>query len=541
MSQRLLIIGLDGYEASIADTLISRGKMPHLERLQTQSARLQLDHGAFKRTGLAWQHFSTGQAPDKSGIWSAVNFDPKSYNARQLAGAPIPFLEQAGSRAVVIDAPYFDLRKTENVRGFVNWGAHDPGVEAFSRPAHLLEEIGYRFGDYPAQEDIYGFVWPDAARTADAASRLTRSLDLRTDITAWMLSDKMPDWDVALTVVSELHSAIEPFWHGFDETHPLHDLPSGAVAREGLESIYIALDRMIGRMTELYPDAAILLFSMHGMGANDADAPSMILFPEFMYRLQFGKPLFQAPAHWAHARNGVPLLATNERWESSIFQILKRHRPLGSRIMRKAGRVGQALGRVMSGQPTDEDARAEFGLDWMPSSYYRPHWPQMRAFALPSYYDGRIRLNVAGREARGMVDPVEYEAECARIERELLQLTDPRTGEAVVEEIMRTSPGDPSGVPDSDGDIVVIWRGDALGFNHPNMSGIGPVPYRRTGGHTGGHGEFMLRGDNINAGEHGIASAFDVAPTIEDWLGVDTPASLSGQSVMSRFKVSADA
>ena len=33
-------------------------------------------------------------------------------------------------------------------------------------------------------------------------------------------------------------------------------------------------------------------------------------------------------------------------------------------------------------------------LEWMPATRYRALWPTMRAFALPSFYDGRVRLNL---------------------------------------------------------------------------------------------------------------------------------------------------
>src|SRR4029079_6871353 len=42
-------------------------------------------------------------------------------------------------------------------------------------------------------------------------------------------------------------------------------------------------------------------------------------------------------------------------------------------------------------------------LDWMPVSRYRHFWPKMQAFALPAFYDVRVRINVVGRESHGTV------------------------------------------------------------------------------------------------------------------------------------------
>ena len=532
MSQRLLIIGLDGFETRIAEYLFAEGQMPNYKSQLEKSGRFKLDHGDHKRTGLAWQHFAAGLSPDKSGIWSAVTFDPKTYNARQLARTPAPFLKSLGDKVVVLDAPYFDLRPSDDVLGFVNWGAHDPGVDSFSRPDSLLNEIKEQFGDYPAKADIYAHTWPSKEKTDASAKRLADALRVRSDVSEWVLKERLPDWRVALSVVSELHSAIEPMWHGFDETHPLHSLPSAQAAKEGLLNIYHALDEYIGRMARVFPDAAILLFHMHGMGPNDADAPSMILLPELMYQLEYGQPWFKTPGEWKSNSSGAPSMSSDIGWSDLVNRGLHAREPIHERILRRAGVKRHT--RLTSGEDGNERI-TDFGLEWMPSFYYRRFWKDMRAFALPSYYDGRIRLNVVGREATGRVALEEYDAECARIERELLQVTNPRTGETVVDEIIRTSPSDPMAVPDTDGDIVVIWRGAALAFRHPDMKTIGPVPFRRTGGHTGGVGEMAFCADGIEPGDRGTISAFDVAPTIEHFLQLNERYALSGESALLKL------
>ena len=66
----------------------------------------------------------------------------------------------------------------------------------------------------------------------------------------------------------------------------------------------------------------------------------------------------------------------------------------------------------------------------------------MPAFALPSFYDGRIRLNLRGRERDGVVDPADYERVCDDIEQLLRECRDPRTGEPVLAAVERVA-GDP--------------------------------------------------------------------------------------------------
>src|SRR4029453_6398125 len=69
--QRVLAIGLDGYEVSLASKLIAAGEPPALASLTERSARFRLNHGAGQRTGLAMEHVCSGRSPEAAGRWSA--------------------------------------------------------------------------------------------------------------------------------------------------------------------------------------------------------------------------------------------------------------------------------------------------------------------------------------------------------------------------------------------------------------------------------------------------------------------------------------
>ena len=77
-----------------------------------------------------------------------------------------------------------------------------------------------RFGEYPAPEFIYGYVWADVDRTREMGLALATAVDVRADVTRWLFGERLPDWDLGIMVVSELHSATEALWHGWDKGHP---------------------------------------------------------------------------------------------------------------------------------------------------------------------------------------------------------------------------------------------------------------------------------------------------------------------------------
>jgi predicted AlkP superfamily phosphohydrolase/phosphomutase len=430
-----------------------------------------------------------------------------------------PFVAGLGRPSVMFDPPYFNLATAPDALGLVGWGAHDPGVAQSSRPEGLADEIERRFGPYPATPWIYGFVWPSPERTRTMGEDLVRAIDLRADIASWMFGDRLPDWELGYMVVSEYHSAIEALWHGVDPDHPLNALPSAEPARLGLEAVYEAGDRLVGRMIDRFPDARFAIFNPHGMGANNADVANMLLLPELLYRHSFGRPCNRG-GDWPTLADGTPVIAGEQSWEDEIDRTLPN-------TLKRQGRVGRAasrLRRIVGG----DDAEEGLPLDWMPSVRYRRFWPEMRAFAFPSFYDGQVRINLAGREARGIVARDDYESTCDEIETLLRECRDLATGRPVVSAIERTAR--PDRLDGSEPDLLFLWAGSPLGLDHPVHGRIGPFPYRRSGGHTGGDGIAWLAGPGIVAGDHGTRSAFDIVPTVIDLLGDRPAGKLSGES-----------
>src|SRR5438046_10729023 len=98
----------------------------------------------------------------------------------------------------------------------------------------------------------------------------------------------------------------------------------------------------------------------------------------------------------------------------------------------------------------------------MPASRYQPYWHAMRYFALPSFYDGRIRINLTGRERDGTVPVADYAAVCDEIEELVRACRDVRTGETVVDHVERCAGRDPLSFGPTESDLVVVWVGAAV-------------------------------------------------------------------------------
>ncbi|HEX8191021.1 MAG TPA: hypothetical protein VF586_21865 [Pyrinomonadaceae bacterium] len=521
--QRVLAIGLDGYEESLERRFMEAGELPALARLRERSARYLLDHGPAQRSGLAWEHFSTGLSPERAGRWTALHFDPETYDVWQEGTRLQPFAARLRSRTVVFGPPYFDLAQAPQVRGVVGWGVHDPGVPLAARPDDLLSEFEGRFGKYPAERWIYGVVWASPERTREMGEALARAVPLRARAARWLLGQRLPDWELAVVVVSEPHSALEGLWHGIDPSHPLHRMPSAEAAREGVLEVYRGVDRLVGELEAAFPDAALVVFSMGGMGSNHSDTASMALLPELMYRRAHGRPLLRQPDGWTDAAASPPL-GEREDWSAAVRAHLPADAP--APMLSRLGRAARRL----AGKDGAAGSHLRRPINWIPAMSYRPHWRAMDAFALPSFYDGRIRINLEGREAGGRVRASEYVARCDKLEAALRECRDPATGEGVVGHVERVEGRDPATLGPTEADVVVVWKGTFCALEHPTLGRVGPVPFRRTGGHTGPFGMAYLSNAGLESGDRGVRSAFDVAPTLCELLGERPPEGLKGFS-----------
>jgi hypothetical protein len=322
----------------------------------------------------------------------------------------------------------------------------------------------------------------------------------------------------------------------------LHDSPSGRAAGDALTSVYRAADRFVGDIIAATEPSSVIVFSMGGMGPNRSDAASMVLLPELMLRWSLGERRLVVPEEWTRQPGIAPVGDTDATtWSRAWFPGAPAPVEPPSSLPAAARRLGALLApsvrrRIQRARTQRRLRTLPVGyrdIDWMPAAWYVDRWPEMRAFAVPSFYDGRVRINLRGREAAGIVDVADYDRTCDEIEQCVRDCIDPSTGRSVVESVDRSAGNDPFALGNSLADIVFVWAGCPLAFEHRQLGIIGPVPYRRTGGHTSPYGFASLTGPDVIAGDYGVTSALDVAPTVFELVTGRRHDRLSGQSLVS--------
>jgi predicted AlkP superfamily phosphohydrolase/phosphomutase len=542
---RVLAIGLDAADWRIIERLLRQGALPNFARIRARSAECVLQNEAASRTTLVWEAFLTGRENPNDPRSGGVAFDGATYRASKVAaGETALFYEPCpGLRTIAFDVPHLAVSgSSEDVR-VCSWGTHAISSPPATRPPGLLREIDAAFGRHPAFRREHRYAWHNPLFTKWLAGALAVGSRRRVDVARW-LQARYPDWDLFLTVMSEVHSAGENFGYVLDPQHPLADCLYAPSHRTRLDDVYLDLDAALGKFVDDLPrDAVLVVFSLHGTAANDSEVAATLLFPELLYRLAFGRPLLRDPDRRDDGALPAPIVPPSDgTWDDYMrarfggnvgarFQRALRSLapgPLAKVISAGHRTVTDDLGHLLTTLAGDS---RDANLDWQVPCWYRPHWPRMKAFALPTFADARLRLNVRRRERDGIVDPNHYDATCSEVELWLRACRNPRTGRPVVAAVTRPRANDPMARNGPDADLVVRCAEAIDCLEHPGIGIIGPFPFRRTGAHTG-QGFALFSGPGIAPRHLGEHRGIDLPATILMLLGREHPSHLDGRSIL---------
>jgi predicted AlkP superfamily phosphohydrolase/phosphomutase len=494
---KVLVLALDACDRSIALRMAQQGRMPNLQSLLDRgtSGTIYNPPGLF--VGSVWPTLYTGTSPGTHGRYCFRQYQPGTYEVRPTNVAhdvrALPFwehLSQVGRRVAILDVPHSAVSEGLNGIQLVDWGAHDanPGFRVW--PPSLEQEVR-SLPAHPVGVDCNG-----DRRDPDDFSLLSDNLlhgvKLRTQMVSSFLGQG--GWDLFFHAFSEAHCVGHQCWHLHDPSHPRFREELQA-AGDPLDVVYMALDRAVGELVSLAgPDATVMVLLSHGMGAHFGG--NHLLDP-VLRRLELsGLPKV--------VRDAVDI--TDRAFDAAPWKFRRR-------ALRLAGRHPGPY----------EWRRAGFE-----PYLFLTDGRHRRYFAVPNndVYGG-IRINVKGREPRGLVSPgAELDDIHESIERGLLGLVNVATGEPVVHQVMHTRELFSGPLLDSLPDLLVEWNWSAP-IEVVASPRIGTISVNDTETRTGDHrppGFFVAAGPGVTPGrlDRPVASV-DVAPTMCALLGTELP------------------
>lgn len=510
---KVLILGIDAASPELLLKWSAEGTLPNIANLMGRglSGATNGLEGFF--IGSTWPSIYTGASPASHGFHYLVQLKPGSYDYYRPADHGLfhsePFwsaLSKAGRRVAILDAPLSPLDPLLNGMQVLEWGGHDAIYGFMTQPAELIHDIRARFGEHPAGTKCDG-----SRNTARDYRTFVESLvhgaENKSALTRHFLSKG--DWDLFMQVFSEAHCAGHQCWHLHDSSHPAYDPKIAATVGDPLRHVYQAIDTAIGQILEEAGDCMTFLFSSHGM--------SHWYGPQFLLTeilVQLGVAHRSEVTNQTETRESLATAALGWTW----------HRLPGSIRKSLAGvrqRFGPAINRVAGGPQT---------IDVDPGRSYC--FGHRNGFAV-----GGIRLNLAGREAQGILKPgTEADAFCASLTRDLLDIVQEDSGQPLIRRVLRVS-DHYSGprlaeLPDllvEYNDAVPIGsttigkgRDATVRIRSPKTGRIeGTNTYGRTGEHRA-QGLLIAAGPQVSPGTFDRSiSVLDLAPTWTGILGVN--------------------
>jgi predicted AlkP superfamily phosphohydrolase/phosphomutase len=79
LRKKAIVIGLDGLEPTIVESMLERGELPNLARIRESGSYSRLRTTYPAQTPVAWSSFATGTNPGGHGIFDFISRDPATY------------------------------------------------------------------------------------------------------------------------------------------------------------------------------------------------------------------------------------------------------------------------------------------------------------------------------------------------------------------------------------------------------------------------------------------------------------------------------
>lgn len=269
--KQILIIGLDGFDPTLAAKWMIEGRLPALAQLAAQGRCGPLCGLLPPATYPAWTSCVTGVNPGRHGILDFTVIRPERYGLQFVNSTfrRVPalwnILSDAGFRVCIVGVP--GTYPPEPVNGILVSGFDSPVADApdssFVFPCSVYPRIKkWRFAN--VQEHRISVDWYRTALDA-----LLQKIADQEAIALELFQEEQ--WGFFMVVFGEADTVSHHFWPLEDEQSPrrvmIDKLPSHPI-----RTIYERLDRVIGQFLKIAEDAFVVVVSDHGFGGAHVKA-----------------------------------------------------------------------------------------------------------------------------------------------------------------------------------------------------------------------------------------------------------------------------
>jgi predicted AlkP superfamily phosphohydrolase/phosphomutase len=377
---RVLLIGWDGADWRILDPMLEAGILPNLASLIGRGARGTLVSTVPNHSWSAWPSFLTGMDPSNHGVYDIFERDYSTHRKLPVTYLSIreptmlSDLASAGVPTVMTNVPL--TFPPPRIEGKLIAGGVLPKWRPFTSPPELAEELEGAGVPYP----INGMSWTTFRnRPEPFLAEAMELTEARIKANEHLL--ETTDWRFASLVFVATDRVQHCLTRYVSPDHPDYERSSKEPLAAKIRDVYRLLDDGLGRLLgKADKDDLVLFVSDHGFrGVTRALHMDRLLEHLNLLRSAASRAVF-GPMQWGKLRAVA----------RKVYDLLGLH------------------GRVALPQ----------SVNWQKTTAYT---------AVRSTGEG-VSLNLAGREADGIVEPGDYEKARERVMDALTSFVDPATG-----------------------------------------------------------------------------------------------------------------
>ncbi|HNB55282.1 MAG TPA: alkaline phosphatase family protein, partial [Anaerolineales bacterium] len=259
LSEKIMVIGLDGLTLKVLHPLIQRGSLPTFARLLQYGGAGLLRSVTNMTTGPTWATFATGCLPARHGILHDFHHLPDSYTLQPTNGGLLrvptfwEYASQQGAQVITLNIPM--SYPARPVNGILLAGIDAPAETApgFDYPPGTYRTLRRHTGDYLIDCGLASFM--QAGQVERGVAAVTRETEARTRAAEYFLQNH--PWNLFTVVYS-----LPDVWQHYYWTSS-----AGSPGRQLLEQGYEMMDAQLARLLEWLPEGGwMVIASDHGFG-----------------------------------------------------------------------------------------------------------------------------------------------------------------------------------------------------------------------------------------------------------------------------------
>lgn len=517
MSNRVMVIGIDGGTWDIINPMIERGELPTLKRLRETGIWADFMTTIPSQTVPAWASCVTGVNPGKLGVFHFLTDSHSDYDH----GRPITvndlrsktlweILSDNSKKIIGVTVPL--TYPPPEVNGVMISPVNPRELRVKTYPAELSEELQHvlelNFERITMEKSAIDQMKGDvrSINRNDLFDRM-KSFNL-------MVIDKLRDfalylmntheWDFLMLVFSSIDGIQHYFWSFMDQRHPAYDKKLAEAYGDVISLCYQHIDSAIGKIVkDAGDDVTAIILSDHGFGP----------IHKFLFLNNWLKS-----KKLLHVKKNA--ITEYQLSKYSLERILNR---LNLTSINRV--LPTYLSRISVPIPRKRRKPLVDSIDWLRTKAYATSYA--------------INVNLKGREPFGIVDRKEYPQILRLLKEELYDLVDPETGEKIIEKVYQKEEIYHGPHVDKAPDILFAFKTphyfcmkdifnkkvfkpvtseDGLSAHHLNsMTGIN-------------EGIFIIHGGIVKNGRTNISpNIIDIAPTVLYILGLPVPEAMDGR------------